>query len=104
MSRADYPSAVDLSSKVALFNVNYRRPYLVVTLAEVSLLSSSAAPVVGTDTSKNVINNATQIEIKPHKNATASLSVTSSHHTTVRRRKKTSHSPLCGRNSQNAVN
>ena len=30
------------------FNVNYRRPYLVVTLAEASLLSRSAAPVYGT--------------------------------------------------------
>ena len=46
ISHADYLSAMDLSSKVALFNVNYRRPYWVVTLAEASLLSCSAAPVV----------------------------------------------------------
>jgi len=35
---------MDLSSKVALLNVNYRRPYWVVTLAEASILSCSAAP------------------------------------------------------------
>jgi len=48
ISHADYLSAMDLSSrpKVALFNVNYRRPYFEVTLAEASLLSCSAAPVV----------------------------------------------------------
>ena len=46
ISHADYLSALDLSSKVALFNVNYRRPYWVVTLAEASLLSCSAARVV----------------------------------------------------------
>ena len=51
ISHADYLSAVDLSSKVALVNVNYRRPYLVVTLAEASLLSCSAAPVLPTDLS-----------------------------------------------------
>ena len=45
ISLADYLSAMDLSSEVALFNVNYRRPYLVVTLAEASLLSCSAATV-----------------------------------------------------------
>ena len=46
ISHADYLSALDLGSKVALLNVNYRRPYWEVTLAEVSLLSCSAAPVV----------------------------------------------------------
>ena len=43
-------SHMDLSSKVALFNINYRRPYWVVTLAEASLLSCSVAPVVYTQT------------------------------------------------------
>jgi len=38
---------MDLGSEVALFNVNYRRPYWVVTLAEASLLSRSAAPLAG---------------------------------------------------------
>ena len=37
---------MDLSSKVALFNVNYRRPYWVVTLSEASLFLCSAAPVI----------------------------------------------------------
>jgi len=37
---------LDLSSKVALFNVNYWRPYLVVTLAEASLFLCSAARVL----------------------------------------------------------
>ena len=36
ISHADYLSALDLSSKVAIFNVNYRRPYLVVDLAVAS--------------------------------------------------------------------
>ena len=49
ISHADYLSAMDLSSKVALFNVNYRRPYWVVTLAKASLLSFSAAPVISTN-------------------------------------------------------
>ena len=36
ISHADYLSALDLSSKVGLVNVNYRRPYLVVGLAVAS--------------------------------------------------------------------
>ena len=36
ISHADYLSALDLSSKVALVNVNYRLPYLVVDLAVAS--------------------------------------------------------------------
>ena len=36
ISHADYLSALDLSSKVALVNVNYRQPYLVVDLAVAS--------------------------------------------------------------------
>ena len=43
ISHADYLSAMHLSSKVALFNVNYQQPYWVVTLAEALLLSCSAA-------------------------------------------------------------
>ena len=58
ISLADYLSAMDLSSKVALFNVNYRRPYWVVTLAEASLLSCSAARVTGSR-SRNHLQNLT---------------------------------------------